>query len=71
MVEIFCVTLAAIYFAPFMVAAGREHDLTIPILIANVLLGWTGIGWIGVLLFALYSPCADPRKQGRPRLHVV
>jgi len=44
MVEIFCVTLAALYFAPFMVAAGREHDLTNLILVANALLGWSGSG---------------------------
>ncbi len=48
--------LAALYFAPFMVAAGRGHDFLIPILLANLALGWTGIGWVLVMGFAVLTP---------------
>jgi hypothetical protein len=47
--------LAALYFAPFMVAASRAHDFLIPILLANLVLGWTGIGWFAVLGVAMLT----------------
>ena len=48
----------ALYFAPAIIAAMRNtHDAT-AILLLNVFLGWTVVGWFVALLMALCSaPC--------------
>ena len=56
MVELLPFFLVCFYFVPFMIAAARDHDSYIAILIANALLGWTGIGWIACAAWALLSP---------------
>jgi hypothetical protein len=71
MLEIFVVTASAIYYAPFMVAAGREHPLTMKILTANILIGWTGIGWLAVLFFAIHAPKQQSPRQRREQFRVV
>lgn len=47
------------YLFPFVVAARREHERLGRILVANLLLGWTGIGWLVVLRWAR-RPAAPP-----------
>jgi hypothetical protein len=59
MLELMVVTLSALYFLPFMVAAGREHHSWGWITVANALLGWTGIGWCLVLAWAWYTPANE------------
>jgi len=52
------ITLAAMIFAyliPWMVAAIRGHNSSPAILVTNVLLGWTAIGWIVALIWAFTS----------------
>lgn len=44
----------ALYFLPSIVASHRGHAVG-GILILNVLFGWTGIGWVALLLYALVS----------------
>ncbi len=44
---------ALAYCAPSFIALGRGHPNCIPILITNLSLGWTGIGWVGALVWAL------------------
>jgi hypothetical protein len=52
-------TFWALYFLPFGVSAGREHEHHLPILIFNALTGWTGVGWVLALIWALNpSPAA-------------
>jgi hypothetical protein len=46
--------LALLYFLPTVIAANRGHHVT-GILLLNLFLGWTGIGWIVMLLWALLS----------------
>nr|WP_281720755.1 superinfection immunity protein [Nitrosomonas nitrosa] len=46
------------YFLPAFLALWRGHPSCIPILIVNLLLGWTVIGWVGTLVWAL------KRRQG-------
>jgi hypothetical protein len=46
--------LALLYFLPTIVASNRGHSVT-GILLLNLFLGWTGIGWILLLLWALLS----------------
>ena len=49
--------LAAIplYFLPAIVANSRKHSNSGPILVINLLLGWTFLGWVGALVWALSS----------------
>lgn len=44
--------LLAFYFLPYVVAAARKHHNTPAILVFNLLLGWTVIGWILALVWA-------------------
>ncbi len=57
--------VAALYFAPMVIASARgvSGNRCTTIVIVNLLLGWTGIGWLVVLLWALCAAVYD-----RPRL---
>ncbi len=46
--------LALLYFLPTIIASHRGHHVA-GILLLNLFLGWTGIGWIVMLLWALLS----------------
>jgi len=43
---------AVLYFSPALIAAGRYHRNRNAIVIMNLLLGWTGLGWIMALIWA-------------------
>jgi Superinfection immunity protein len=45
--------LLAVYFLPFLVALARHNVSTGGILVVNLLFGWTGIGWVLALVWAL------------------
>ena len=49
-----CSILVLIYFLPTIIAANRGHQIT-GILLLNLLFGWTCVGWIALLLWALLS----------------
>ena len=42
-----------IYFLPFFIACIREHKNRAAILLLNLFLGWTGLGWLGALVWAV------------------
>jgi RsiW-degrading membrane proteinase PrsW (M82 family) len=42
----------AFYFLPFIIAERRKHKNKLAILITNLLLGWTVVGWIGALIWS-------------------
>ena len=46
--------MAFLYFLPTMLAVRNGHEIT-PILLLNLFLGWTGIGWFAMLLWAVFS----------------
>jgi hypothetical protein len=71
MLELFVVTMCAIYWLPFMVAAARRHRLLMPILVANGLVGWTGAGWLIVMSWALLSPAQSGPAPQRAHLELV
>jgi len=71
MIEIGSILLATLYWLPFMVAAGRDHHLLGPIVISNAMLGWTGIGWVVVMAWALLSPARPPRNARPGHLRLV
>ncbi len=54
--------LALLYFLPTIVAANRGHHVA-GILLLDLFFGWTGIGWIVMLLWALLS---TPRYYVHP-----
>jgi len=43
-------TSLAIYFIPALVAYKREHRQFVAILVLNLLLGWTFLGWVIALV---------------------
>ena len=49
------------YFIPFFVASAREHRFSNAIGLINLLLGWTFIGWLAAIIWAVNR---DVREQG-------
>lgn len=47
--------LTLLYFLPTLVAAHRGHPTGV-ILLLNLFFGWTGIGWLALMLWALLAP---------------
>jgi hypothetical protein len=48
----------ALYFAPAIIAVARNTHNATTILLLNIFLGWTVVGWFVALLMALCStPC--------------
>ncbi|MGY3234091.1 hypothetical protein ACVMAJ_000981 [Bradyrhizobium sp. USDA 4448] len=47
------------YFLPSIIAFGRGHHQRAAILLTNLLLGWTVLGWIAALI---WSATATPGK---------
>lgn len=43
------------YFFPSFIAGVRSKRSMVAIFALNLLLGWTGLGWIGALVWALSS----------------
>lgn len=54
--------IAAMYFVPTIVAVTRHHHQTGAIVVINLLLGWTFIGWVVALAMA----CGAVRAPGAP-----
>ena len=53
---IMVVGLISFYFLPFIVALIRHRHNTAAIFVLNLLLGWTGFGWVVILVWSLTSP---------------
>ena len=51
--------LACAYFFPAIVAWRRGHHNTLAILMLDLFLGWTFLGWIGSLIWA----CTSNRRE--------
>lgn len=48
--------LAFAYCIPSLVAWNRSHHNTSAIVALNMFLGWTVLGWVGALVWALTKP---------------
>ena len=48
---VLCAALG-LYFLPFALAKYRKHRQSDAILLVNLLLGWTGLGWIVALIWS-------------------
>ena len=47
------ILLFALYFLPFLIASLRQHKNIFAILLLNLFLGWTGIGWVIALVWSV------------------
>jgi hypothetical protein len=45
-----------VYFIPTFVASARNQENRFAIFALNLVLGWTVIGWIGALMWAIQKP---------------
>jgi hypothetical protein len=52
--------IVLMYFLPACVAGMRGHRNTTAIFVLNLLLGWTGLGWIGALVWS-FTAVEDAR----------
>lgn len=50
---IILIFLVAIYFLPAIIAYRRNAKAKLGIAILNVALGWSGLGWLGALIWAV------------------
>jgi Superinfection immunity protein len=48
-----------IYLLPTLIAYSREHPRRAEIVVVNIFLGWTLIGWIAVFLWAALAPAEE------------
>jgi hypothetical protein len=48
------------YFLPAIIAFGRQHQHRVPILLTNLFLGWTLIGWVAALVWSA-MPVSNPK----------
>jgi hypothetical protein len=54
--------LCVIHFLPSIVAFSREHPRRITLLVLNILVGWTLIGWIVLLIWAFARPSSNVHR---------
>ena len=50
---VFALSVIVVYFIPLIIGFVRKHHQRFAILALNLLLGWTGIGWIVALIWSL------------------
>ena len=50
------IILLLIYFIPLFVAIRRKHTKLKHIILLNILLGWTVLGWVGALVWSFVDP---------------
>lgn len=51
--DLYVLGTALAYCIPTFIALGRGHPNCVPILVLNLSLGWTVIGWVGALFWSL------------------
>lgn len=49
------------YIVPAFIALVRGHRQVVPIILLNLLLGWTLLGWVGALIWASVSYAPPPQ----------
>ena len=50
---IFMIIIGLLHFVPSVIAFLRDHQSKWAILVLNIVLGWSGIGWIAALIWSL------------------
>ena len=59
MIELLPFFLLVFYIVPCCVAAGRDHPSATAILVFNLALGWTVVGWFAALAWAALTPANE------------
>lgn len=52
---LFLIMMGVIYFIPSVIANNRKHRQFTAIFILNLFFGWTLIGWVGALIWAVLN----------------
>jgi hypothetical protein len=52
--------IIVLYFIPAIVAKAQERRQFVAIFMLNLLLGWTVLGWVGALIWALIEDRPAP-----------
>ena len=65
MIELLPLFLIVFYLMPFMIAAARDHAFPVGVLLLNLLLGWTVVGWFAAFVWALV-PGQPPDRRIDP-----
>lgn len=60
---LFAIAAFVSYFVPTVIAYKRQTSVAL-VLLVNIFVGWTGIGWIAALALACFSPSAVGRMDG-------
>ncbi len=61
---LFILVFLVFCFVPTIVAYRRKHHNKKAILLLNLFLGWTGIGWVGALIWA--ATAVNPQSGSPP-----
>ena len=51
---VIALAIVLIYFLPIFIGRGKKHINGIAVL--NLFLGWTVLGWVGAMIWAVSSP---------------
>lgn len=58
----FLAIAVSLYFCPSLIACGRHKRNALAIFALNLLVGWTVLGWIGALIWALTFDSSAARQ---------
>lgn len=62
--------ILGLYLLPAIIALGRHHHNPAPVIIVDVFLGWTLIGWVVALAMAFSRPPIVQQAELPPRFDV-
>jgi hypothetical protein len=51
----------AFYFLPTIIAVARHKKQALAIFLLNLFAGWTALGWVGALIWAVIKEKDDPQ----------
>ena len=59
---LFCVVVF-LYFLPTWIALGRKHRNSAAIVVLNIFLGWTFLGWVIALIWAFTDNTKEQKSK--------
>jgi T4 superinfection immunity protein len=63
---VLAVIAVVVYFAPSWISISRRALHPLPIFLLNLVLGWSVIGWVVALVWALLTSTAQRKEPERP-----
>jgi hypothetical protein len=60
---IILIVILAIYLVPTIIAFSREHSNATGVMLVNIFLGWSLIGWFGALIWSVQVAKSEKIKQ--------